>query len=97
LTREPLWLLGFLLVGLTTILACLGPLFVRRFVTLEKLRANNEVAGFKFATVGTLYALCRQRADDQRAICFRTNAEAFKNFSGLGHLSHFDKSIKRVY
>jgi hypothetical protein len=62
LTREPLWLLGFLLVGLTTILACLGPLFVRRFVTLEKLRANNEVAGFKFATVGTLYALCRQRA-----------------------------------
>jgi hypothetical protein len=57
LTREPLWLLGFLLVGLTTILACIGPLFVRRFVPLEKLRTNNEVAGFKFATVGVLYAV----------------------------------------
>ncbi|QAY96379.1 hypothetical protein CWB41_12095 [Methylovirgula ligni] len=57
LTREPLWLLGLLLVGLTSLLACFGPRLVRRFVALEKLTTNNEVAGFKFATVGVLYAV----------------------------------------
>ncbi len=57
LTREPLWLLGLLLVGLTSVLACFGPRLVRRFVALEKLTTNNEVAGFKFATVGVLYAV----------------------------------------
>ena len=34
-----------------------GPLFVRRHVAFEKLRTNNEVAGFKFATIGVLYAV----------------------------------------
>ncbi len=57
LTREPLWLSGLFLVGLTSVLACFGPLIVRRFVALEKLTTNNEVAGFKFATVGVLYAV----------------------------------------
>ena len=57
LTREPLWLSGLLLVGLTSVLACLGPSLIRRFVALEKLTTNNEVAGFKFATVGVLYAV----------------------------------------
>ncbi len=57
LTSEPLWLLGLLLVGLTSVIACLGPRLVRRFVALEKLTTNNEVAGFKFATVGVLYAV----------------------------------------
>jgi hypothetical protein len=55
--REPLWLSGFLLVGLTSIIACLGPLLVRRFVALEQLTTNNDIAGFKFATVGVLYAV----------------------------------------
>jgi hypothetical protein len=57
LTRQPLWLSGMLLVGLTTALAMIGPRLVRRYVTLEKLTTNNEVAGFKFATVGVLYAV----------------------------------------
>jgi hypothetical protein len=57
LTREPLWLSGLLMVGLTSVLACLGPSLIRRFVALEKLTTNNEVAGFKFATVGVLYAV----------------------------------------
>ena len=35
----------------------LGPILVRRYVTLERLTANNEVAGFKFAVVGVLYAV----------------------------------------
>jgi hypothetical protein len=57
LTRQPLWLSGVLVVGLTTLVAMLGPALVRRYVGFERLRANNEVAGFKFATMGVLYAV----------------------------------------
>jgi hypothetical protein len=53
----PLWLSGILIVGLPTLLAMLGPILVRRYVTLERLAKNNEVAGFKFAVVGVLYAV----------------------------------------
>jgi hypothetical protein len=34
-----------------------GPSIVRRLVRLDTLSINNEVAGFKFATVGVLYAV----------------------------------------
>ncbi len=57
LTSAPLWVSGILLVGLGTVLSMLGPVVVRRYVKLEKLAVNNEVAGFKFATVGVLYAV----------------------------------------
>jgi hypothetical protein len=57
LTSLPVWFSGLLLVGLTTVLAMVGPHLVRRYVTLEELSANNEVAGFKFAVVGVLYAV----------------------------------------
>lgn len=57
LTTSPLWLSGILLVGLTTVIAMFGPVVVRRRVSLERLRTNNEVAGFKFGTVGVLYAV----------------------------------------
>jgi len=57
LQGQSLWLSGMLLVGLTTGLAMLGPVLVRRYVTLDKLAANNEVAGFKFSVVGVLYAV----------------------------------------
>jgi hypothetical protein len=57
LTSVPVWLSGMLLVGLTTLLAMVGPNLVRRYVTLEELSTNNEVAGFKFAVVGVLYAV----------------------------------------
>jgi hypothetical protein len=57
LTSQPLWLSGLILVGLTTIIAALGPSLVRRHITLEVLSTNNEVAGFKFATIGVLYAV----------------------------------------
>src|SRR5690242_7001075 len=56
-TTQPLWLSGILLVGLPTLLAMLGPILVRRYVGLDRLTTNNEVAGFKFATVGVLYAV----------------------------------------
>lgn len=57
LTSHSLWLSGALVVGLGTILSMLGPRLVRRYVNLERLTANNEIAGFKFATVGVLYAV----------------------------------------
>jgi hypothetical protein len=57
LTFLPLWLSATLLVGLPTLLAMAGPILIRRRLSLERLRANNEVAGFKFATVGVLYAV----------------------------------------
>lgn len=41
----------------TTIFAVLGPRIVRRYVPLTRLKTNNEVAGFKFATVGVIYAV----------------------------------------
>jgi hypothetical protein len=57
LTSHSIWLSAALVVGLTTILASLGPRLVRRYVGLERLTTNNEIAGFKFATVGVLYAV----------------------------------------
>ena len=57
LTTRPLWLSALLLVGLTTLVAMTGPVLVRRRVSLDRLRINNEVAGFKFAVVGVLCAV----------------------------------------
>jgi hypothetical protein len=52
-----LWLSGILLLGATTLIAMAGPVVVRRQVTLDRLNDNNEVAGFKFAVIGVLYAV----------------------------------------
>jgi Protein of unknown function (DUF4239) len=57
LSRCPLWLAAILVVVLPTIAAMCGPALIRRRVALERLTVNNEVAGFKFATVGVLYAV----------------------------------------
>ncbi len=57
LTSQPLWLSAIILVALPVLIAMSGPVIVRRCVALEKLSTNNEVAGFKFATVGVLYAV----------------------------------------
>ncbi len=57
LTSQPLWVSGLILVGLTTLVSMCGPPFVRRYIGLDRLASNNEVAGFKFATVGVLYAV----------------------------------------
>jgi hypothetical protein len=59
LANLPLWLSAILIVVTPTLLAMLGPLVIRRFVSLKNLSANNEVAGFKFATVGVIYAVLR--------------------------------------
>jgi Protein of unknown function (DUF4239) len=57
LTSHSLWLSGALIVGLGTVISMFGPVAVRHYVTLEKLTAHNEIAGFKFATLGVLYAV----------------------------------------
>ncbi len=57
LASLPLWLGALLIVVLPTALAMCGPLLVRRRVSLERLVTNNEIAGFKFATVGVIYAV----------------------------------------
>jgi hypothetical protein len=56
LTSTSVWLL-FPLALLFTALAMAGPPLIHRRVPLEKLRTNNEVAGFMFATIGVLYAV----------------------------------------
>jgi hypothetical protein len=57
LTTTSLWVAAVVLLIPTTIFAMCGPVIVRRYVPLEELRSNNEVAGFKFATVGMVYAV----------------------------------------
>jgi Protein of unknown function (DUF4239) len=57
LTNLPLWLTALILIVPTTLIAMAGPYVTRRYVELSRLRTNNEVAGFKFATIGVLYAV----------------------------------------
>jgi hypothetical protein len=57
LSGRPLWMTGILLVVLPTLLAATGLVLVRGRVGLARLVTNNEVAGFKFAVVGVIYAV----------------------------------------
>jgi hypothetical protein len=56
LTSRPVWVLVLLLFVFTA-LSMTGPFLVRRRISLQHLRSNNEVAGFKFAVIGVLYAV----------------------------------------
>jgi hypothetical protein len=53
----PVWASFLLLVVLTSLAAATGPLLVRRRVGVQQLILNNEIAGFKFATLGVLYGV----------------------------------------
>ncbi len=57
LSGLPLWAAAILLVVLPTIAAMCGPVLMRHRIGLERLTSNNEIAGFKFATVGVIYAV----------------------------------------
>jgi hypothetical protein len=57
LDQMPVWLAGTLVVMVPTALSMVCTHVVRKYVGLARLRTNNEVAGFKFATVGVLYAV----------------------------------------
>ncbi|MBF9234793.1 bestrophin-like domain [Microvirga alba] len=56
LTIQPLWVSGTVLIA-ATLLAMAATVLVRRRVASERVRINNEVAGFTFATIGVLYAV----------------------------------------
>ncbi len=53
----PLWLGAFFTVLLPTMVAMAGPALVRKRYPLSILAKNNEIAGFKFATVGAIYGV----------------------------------------
>ncbi len=53
----PLWVGAFFCVLAPTALAMLGPVLVRKRYPLSVLGKNNEIAGFKFATIGVIYAV----------------------------------------
>jgi hypothetical protein len=57
LSGLPLWAATMLLVVLPTMAAMCGPILMRRRIGLECLATNNQIAGFKFATVGVIYAV----------------------------------------
>jgi hypothetical protein len=57
LSAMPLWQSGLLTVGLGTLFGMLGPALLRRYLGIDRLKINNEVAGFKFAVVGVIYAV----------------------------------------
>lgn len=57
LSSQPLWVLIILLVVIPTGVAMGGQVLVRRWVGVATLVKNNEIAGFKFATVGVIYAV----------------------------------------
>ncbi len=57
LTGLPLWAAAILSVVIPTIAAMCGSVLMRRRIGLERLTSNNEIAGFKFATVGVIYAV----------------------------------------
>ncbi len=57
LSSLPLWSAVILLVILPTCIAMCGPVILRRWIGHQRLASNNEIAGFKFATVGVIYAV----------------------------------------
>ena len=57
LTTAPLPVAVSILLGVGPLLAMLAAFLVRSHVAFDTLQANNEVAGFKFATVGMLYGV----------------------------------------
>lgn len=57
LTSLPIWLTFLIIVVLPTAIAIAGLLLIRRRIGIDLLASNNEVAGFKFAVVGVIYAV----------------------------------------
>ena len=57
LSSLPLSISILLLVAVPTAIAMSAQALIHRWVGVEKLVQNNEIAGFKFATVGVIYAV----------------------------------------
>ena len=75
----PLWEAMVLVVALPTLAAVCGQIIVRKSVGLEQLTTNNEIAGFKFATVGVIFAVIvvwEKFAEAQSAVAQEAGASA---------------------
>ncbi len=57
IAASPIWLAVLVIVIVPTAITMCGPIVVRRLVSMERIVGNNEVAGFKFATLGVIYAV----------------------------------------
>jgi uncharacterized protein DUF4239 len=57
LSSLPLSLMIALIVVAPTAAAMVAQVLIRKWVGVERLAKNNEIAGFKFATVGVIYAV----------------------------------------
>jgi hypothetical protein len=57
LSQLPLWAATLLLVVLPTLVTMAITIALRKWVGHENLASNNEIAGFKFAVVGVIYAV----------------------------------------
>jgi hypothetical protein len=57
LSGLPLWQSLTLIVVMPTVIVMVMTRLVRRLVGLDRLEVNNEVAGFKFAVLGVIYAV----------------------------------------
>ena len=53
----PVWLAFIVIVAIPTMVAMAGLVLIRRRLSLDHLIENNEVAGFKFAVLGVIYAV----------------------------------------
>jgi Protein of unknown function (DUF4239) len=57
LASIPIWQSAALIAGVPTIATMILTVLIRRNVGFERLVSHNEVAGFKFAVVGVVYAV----------------------------------------
>ena len=57
LSNLPLWVLIVAIVVVPTFVAMVLQALIHRWVGVDRLVKNNEIAGFKFATVGVIYAV----------------------------------------
>jgi hypothetical protein len=57
LSGLPIWLLTLLLVVIPTVIVMALQVFLHSRIGVQRLAKNNEIAGFKFATVGVIYAV----------------------------------------
>jgi len=57
LSNLPLWQLILFIVIIPTAIAMFAQVQIRQWVGVQTLVKNNEIAGFKFATVGVIYAV----------------------------------------
>jgi hypothetical protein len=56
LTTQSIWVSGGIIVGIGTVLSVLGPVLLRRYARAKR-SVDTDIAGFKFGTIGALYAV----------------------------------------